>query len=133
MWERKTYTVTYNANGGSGAPSNQTKTHGETLYLSYTKHSKSPTSAGSYTVTLNANGGTCTYGSLSAARTTSYTFSKWNTSPSGTGTSYSSGASYTSNAALSLYAIYTSSTSTESVTLPTPERDGYEFMGWAKK
>jgi uncharacterized repeat protein (TIGR02543 family) len=131
VWREKTYTVTYDASGGSGAPSDQTKTHGTTLTLSSTKPTKDSTSAGSYTVTLNANGGTCAYGSLSAERTTSYTFSKWNTNSSGTGTSYSPGASYTSNKALTLYAIYNSSTSIESVTLPTPERDGYEFMGWA--
>ncbi len=89
------------------------------------------TSAGSYTVTLNANGGSCSTASLSAARTTKYTFSKWNTNSSGTGTSYASGATYSSNAALKLYAIYTSSTSTSAVTLPTPTRDGYDFMGWA--
>lgn len=132
VWKKKTYAVTYNANGGSGVPSTQYKTHGETLTLSSTKPSKSETSADSYTVTLNANGGVCSYSSLSAARTTYYTFSKWNTNSSGTGTSYDSGASYTTNDALSLYAIYSSSTSTASVTLPTPTRDGYEFMGWAK-
>jgi uncharacterized repeat protein (TIGR02543 family) len=125
------YTVKYNANGGSGAPSTQYKTHGTALTLSTTKPTKSSTSAGNYTVTLNANGGTCSSASLTAKRTTSYTFSTWNTNSSGTGTSYASGASYTTNAALSLYAIYSSSTSTASVTLPTPTRDGYDFMGWA--
>ena len=37
-----TYTISYNANGGSGAPSAQTKTHGKNLTLSSTK----PTSPG---------------------------------------------------------------------------------------
>lgn len=131
VWQIKTYTVTYNANGGSGAPSSQTKTYGETLTLSSTKPSKSAVSAGNYTVTLNANGGACSSSSLTAKRTTSYTFSKWNTESDGTGTSYDSGASYTKNATLKLYAIYTSSTSTETVALPTAVRDGYEFVGWA--
>jgi len=131
VWKKKTYAVTYNANGGSGAPNSQTKTYGAALTLSTTKPTKASTSAGSYTVTLNVNGGTCSSESLSAARTTKYTFSKWNTNSSGTGTSYDSGASYTTNAALSLYAIYTSSTSTAAVTLPTPTRDGFKFMGWA--
>lgn len=126
-----TYAVTYNANGGSGAPSTQYKTYGVALTLSTTKPTKSSVSAGTYTVTLNANGGTCSSSSLSAARTTKYTFSKWNTNSSGTGTSYAAGASYTTNAALALYAIYTSSTTTAAVTLPTPTRDGYEFLGWA--
>ncbi|MBQ3194027.1 MAG: InlB B-repeat-containing protein [Oscillospiraceae bacterium] len=127
----KTYAVTYNANGGTGAPSTQYKTHGTALTLSSTKPTKASTSPGNYTVTLNANGGTCSSASLTAKRTTSYTFSTWNTNSSGTGTSYASGASYTTNAALSLYAIYSSSTTTASVTLPTPTRDGYDFMGWA--
>lgn len=127
----QTYAVTYNANGGSGAPSTQYKTYGTALTLSSTKPTKSSTSAGSYTVTLNANGGTCSSASLSAVRTTKYTFSKWNTNSSGTGTSYASGASYTTNAALALYTIYTSSTTTTAVTLPTPTRSGYNFMGWA--
>ncbi len=127
----KSYTVSYNANGGSGAPSSQTKYYNTDLKLSTTKPTKANASAGSYTVTLNANGGSCSTTSLSAARTTKYTFSKWNTNSSGTGTSYASGATYTGNAALKLYAIYTGSTTTSSVTLPTPTRDGYDFMGWA--
>ena len=34
VWELKTYTIKYNANGGTGAPSNQTKSHGVNLTLS---------------------------------------------------------------------------------------------------
>lgn len=127
----KTYAITYNANGGSGAPGTQYKTHGVALTLSSVKPTKSATSAGSYIVTLNANGGSCSSASLTAERTTSYTFSRWNTNPAGTGISYAPSASYTVNAALALYAIYTSSTSTALVSLPTPTREGYEFLGWA--
>ena len=127
----KTYSIQYNANGGSGAPSTHYKTYGVSTTISSTKPTKSSASAGSYTVTLNANGGTCSTSSLTAARTTSYTFSKWNTNSSGTGTSYTSGQTYSTNAALYLYAIYTSSTSTAAVSLPTPTRSGYEFLGWA--
>lgn len=72
------YTVSYNANGGSGAPSNQTKWRDQSLTLSSTK----PTRTG-------------------------YTFSKWNTKSDGSGTSYSSGGSYTANSAATLYAIWT--------------------------
>lgn len=128
---RPTYTIAYNANGGSGAPSSQAKTHGYSVTLSTIKPSKSSTSAGSYTVTLNANGGVCDTSSLFAYRTTRYTFSKWNTSSGGTGTSYASGETYYDDANLYLYAIYTSTTSTESVVLPTPTRSGYDFLGWA--
>ena len=71
------YTVSFNANGGSGAPSNQTKVYNTTLKLSTTK----PTRTG-------------------------YTFKNWNTKSDGTGTSYASGANYTANAAVTLYAIW---------------------------
>lgn len=74
----KTYAVTYSANGGSGAPSSQTKTYGTTLTLSSTK----PTRAG-------------------------YTFSSWNTKSDGSGATYAPGASYTTNAKLDLYAQWT--------------------------
>ena len=126
-----TYTVTYNANGGSGAPASQTKTQGQSLTLSATKPTRSSSSAGSYTVTLNANGGSVSSTSLTAVRTTSYTFKNWNTVANGSGTSYASGASFTTDANTTLYAQWNSNTSTASVTLPTPTRDGYTFNGWA--
>lgn len=127
---KKTYTVSYNANGGSGAPSSQTKTHGTALTLSTTKPTKTNTST-SYTVTFNGNGGTPSKSSDIATTTTTYTFSKWNTNSGGTGTSYNSGASYTTDAAVTLYAQYTSSTSGGSITTATASRAGYAFKGWA--
>ena len=132
IWQINTYTVSYNANGGSGAPGNQTKTYGVTLTLSSTKPTKSSSSAGSYTITLKANytGGTDP-SALTANRTTSYTFSKWNTKSDGTGTNYNSGANYTANEAATMYAQYTSSTTTAAVTLPTPTRTGYTCLGWS--
>lgn len=72
-----TYTVSYKANGGSGAPSSQTKTYNKNLTLSKTI----PTRDG-------------------------YKFVEWNTKSDGSGTSYAPGATYTSNAALTLYAIW---------------------------
>lgn len=93
--------------------------------------SRADASAGSYTVTYNANGGSCSTTSASAARTTKYTFSKWNTKADGSGTDYSAGASYTPSAAVTLYAKWTSSTTTAAVTLPTPTRTGYTFKGWS--
>ena len=130
FWTINTYQVKYDANGGSGAPSAQTKTYGVTLTLSSTKPTRSSASAGSYTVTYNANSGSVSPASATAARTTSYTFSKWNTASGGGGTDYSPGGSYTTNAAATLYAQWSSSTSTASVTLPTPTRTGYNFNGW---
>lgn len=69
------YTISYNANGGSGAPGSQTKTHGTDLTLSSTK----PTRNG-------------------------YKFSKWTTGKDGSGTSYAPGATYNANASITLYA-----------------------------
>ena len=83
IWESNaptTYTVSYNANGGSGAPASQTKTHGVTLTLSSTK----PTRSG-------------------------YTFLGWSTSSSATSASYSAGGSYTTNASCTMYAVWSCS------------------------
>ena len=80
---KASYTVAFNANGGSGQPGNQTKWYGEALTLSSTKPTRS-----------------------------NYTFKQWNTKSDGTGTAYASGASYTGNAALTLYAIWTPNTYT---------------------
>ncbi len=124
------FTVSYNANGGSGAPASQTKTEGTALTLSSVKPTRSSTTA-NYTVTLNANGGSVSTNSLSTTRTTSYSFRNWNTSASGTGTTYNSGASYTTDASVTLYAQWSSSSTTASVTFPTPSRSGYTFKGWA--
>lgn len=76
-----TYSVSFNANDGTGAPSSQTKAWGDTLTLSTTV----PTRTG-------------------------YTFSGWNTSADGTGTLYASGASYTANESATLYAQWTLNT-----------------------
>ena len=77
VWKANTYTVSYNANGGSGAPASQTKTHGVALTLSSTKPTR-----------------------------TNYTFKGWGTSASATTAAYASGASYTTNANTTLYAVW---------------------------
>jgi hypothetical protein len=105
QWEPINYPITYNENGGisSTIPANQTKTHGVTLILSNTKPMRL-SDAVVYTVTYNANGGFCSTTSATATKTTTYTFNNWNTKSDGSGTSYASGASYTTNAAATLYA-----------------------------
>lgn len=113
-----TYTVSYNANGGTGAPGNQTKTHGETLTLSTTKPTKangSNTVSGSFVITGDANGGvfsnsattTTITATTSTPQTIKYTFSKWKDS---NGNEYSAGGSYTTNASTTMTAQYTSTT-----------------------
>lgn len=77
IWKANTYAVKYNANGGSGAPAQQTKTYGQTLKLSTTKPTR-----------------------------TNYNFLGWGTSASTTKVSYAAGANYTANAAITLYAVW---------------------------
>ena len=125
-------TLSYNANGGSGAPSAQTGVGSPsyTFTISSSKPTRANASAGSYTVTYNANSGSVSPTSATAARTTSYSFSKWNTASGGGGTNYNPGGSITISSNTTLYAQWTSSTSTAAVTLPTPSRTGYSFNGW---
>ena len=130
-WTPNTYTVSYNANGGTAAsvPAAQTKTYGATLTLSSTKPTRANEAAGSCTVSYDGNGGSTPTASA-ANRTTSYAFKNWNTAVNGSGAAYESGGSYTANAAATLYAQWTPTTTTASVTLPTPTRTGYRFDGW---
>ena len=123
VWERITYTITYNSNGGSGTMSPTTKYYGES-------------------VTLRANTFT----------RTGYRFSGWATSSTGS-VVYANQATYTANASDTLYAVWTRITYTitynsnggsgtmssttkyygTSVTLRanTFTRTGYHFVGWA--
>ncbi len=125
-----TWVVSYNANGGSGAPGNQTKYGGSSLTLSSTKPTRANSTVATYTVTFNGNGGSSGSSSLSATKTRKYTFSKWNTNTSGTGTSYNPGATYSTNANLTLYAIWSTSDTTSSISMPNATRSGYTFNGW---
>lgn len=122
------YTISYNANGGTGAPSSQTKYYGKTLTLSTTK----PTRTG-------------------------YTFVGWAKSSTATAKDYSAGGSYTTNASDTLYAVWSANTYTitlnanggtngsvtsvtktygQSATLPSasnsPTRTNYNFLGWSE-
>lgn len=119
---KTSYTVSYNANGGSGAPSNQTKWHDENLTLSNTN----PTRTG-------------------------YTFDGWATSADGA-VEYQAGGTYSGNANVTLYAKWTAityqvtydanggtgapaaQTKTYGVALTlsdtTPTRTNYNFLGW---
>lgn len=125
------YTISYDANGGNGAPASQTKTQGTALALSNDKPTRADAPNGSYTVTLNANGGAVNQTSFTANSIIRYAFTNWNTASNGSGTSYAAGASYTADADVALYAQWESTAITDPLTLPTPSRDGYSFLGWA--
>lgn len=72
---KPSYAITYNANGGSGAPTGQTKWYGENINL----QAGIPTRAG-------------------------YKFICWNTKQDGTGTNYNPSQKYSANSAVTLYA-----------------------------
>lgn len=121
---KPSYTISYNLNGGSGTFNNQVKWYDENAVL----NTHTPTKAG-------------------------HNFVRWNTNTSNTGTGYTPGQTYTTNAALTLYAIWTphtytvsynlnggsgtfaAQTKTYNVTLKlhtaTPTRTNYNFKGWA--
>lgn len=130
VWQLKSYTVTFNANGGSNAPDPQTKTHGVNLTLS----SSQPTRTG-------------------------YAFCGWAVSSSATTADYASGGTYSADESTTLYAVWSASsgehtltynanggtgapppeTKTYSAGSPTsftvssvqPSRSGYRFLGWS--
>lgn len=77
VWEAVTYTVSYDANGGFGAPGSQTKTHGQDLTLSTVVPTR-----------------------------TNYTFKGWGTSASATSVTYSAGGTYSTDEAITLYAVW---------------------------
>ena len=127
VWKINTYKISYNANGGSGAPGSQTKTYGKTLTLSSTK----PTRTG-------------------------YTFLGWSESSTATSATYSAGGAFTKNVNTTLYAVWRANTykitynanggsgapSAQSYTYSTsgtinlsstrPTRTGYTFLGWSQ-
>lgn len=76
-WQIKTWTVDYDANGGSGAPASQTKTYGQTLVLA----ADVPTRTG-------------------------YTFKGWATTSDASVAQYQPGGNYTANQAATLYAVW---------------------------
>ena len=118
------YTVTYNANSGTGAPSAQTKWYNETLILT----SSVPTRTG-------------------------YIFKGWATSSGSTAVAYAAGASYKGNANITLYAVWQSTSIAISydsnggtgspddqtkaygvdikLSSVKPTRHGHNFKGWA--
>ena len=146
------YTITYNANGGTGAPSSQSKVHGSTIkipstiptrsgytFLGWNSSSTATTAtysaggdftanlnttlyavwrANSFTVSYNANGGTGapssqtkTYGvaltlSSTVPTRTDYKFLGWGVSANSTTASYAAGGSYTTDASITLYAVW---------------------------
>jgi len=120
------YTVSYNANGGTSTPAAQSKLEGVNLTLAGAISKNGTTST--ITTTFDANGGSVSPTSSNSTVTTPYTFAGWKAT---NGTVYNAGGTYTTNEATTLTAQWTTGSPTGSaVTLPTPTRTGYTFNGW---
>lgn len=203
---KRAYTVTYNANGGSGAPStgtyylqstpgtitlnSTTPTRSGYTFLGWSTSSSATSAsysaggtmslsanttlyavwrASSYTISYNANAGSDTTKNIPSSQTKTYgtalilsslvplrygyTFQGWATSSSATSATYRPGASFTTNATTTLYAVWAINTYIVSFnanggsgapssftktygsvsTIPTtvPTREGYTFLGWS--
>lgn len=77
QWDVNTWPVSFDANGGTGAPASQTKVYGTDLVLTTAKPTR-----------------------------TNYNFLGWATSSSATSAQYAPGAKYTADAAATLYAVW---------------------------
>lgn len=77
QWRINTYTVSYNANEGSGAPGSQTKTYGQTLTLSGTKPTRP-----------------------------NYNFKGWSKDKNAVSAEYAAGGSYYTDSNVTLYAVW---------------------------
>jgi len=126
VWTPNTYSVKYNANGGSGTMSNSSHTYGTAKALTANAFTK-----------------------------TGYTFNGWNTKDDGSGTAYANSASVknlATSGTVTLYAqwklvnytitynlnsgtqgsgaVTSYNVTTATFNLPTPTRTGYTFGGW---
>ena len=111
------YTINYDANGGSNTPASQTKTHGRDVTIT----SAIPTGK-TYTVIFDGNGGTVS----TSSKQFTQTFVEWNIAANGLSTSYPSGSVYSGNSSITLYAEWNNPT----FSATDPTRSGYYFLGW---
>lgn len=126
---KPSWSIYYNANGGTSTPATQTKWYGETLKLAGSI-TKDNTTEDGYIITYNHNYPESTDATSTMTNTRSWSFYRW-AAGSVSGTQYQSGADYTSNSSTTMYAVWNSSIATYgSTTLPTPTRPGFTFLGW---
>ncbi len=130
-WEIIMCKIVYYKNDGTGSYNIKSVTYGNTHTVSTAIPTRKDIYLGSFTIKLNANGGSVSPAAFDAERTTSYTFTSWNTEADGSGRTYQPGDSYKARASLDLYAQWNSITTTQEIELPTPTRSGFIFKGWA--
>ena len=126
VFELKSYTVTWNANGGTVSPASTTKTHGSTLGTLPTP-TRASTAEYSYTFAgwfTAASGGTQISSTTTVTGNVTY-YAHWTaTKRSYTATFNGNGGSTPSPSSI------TKEYNTALGTLPTCSRTGYTFLGW---
>lgn len=130
VWTQIVYvTLTYDANGGTGAPASVTVEKGSRVRVG-TKCRKA-TATVTRTVNFDAveTGATLSKNSDTCTRTTTYKFKEWNMLPNGKGTKYAPGDYITLTADTTLHAMYTSTT-TGTVALPTGTYTQHYLQGF---
>ena len=134
---KPTITISYDANGGTGAPPNQTPDRNSTTTLSTVVPTKEPSIVATNTVTfyINGSGGQLIGDNTAVSRgIATYDFKEWYTTQSGTGgTAYPAGGSITVGTSdIILYAQWTPNQATyNSITMPSAIRPGYSLLGWS--
>ena len=137
IWGEKTeptYTIHYDLNGGSGTkPESVQRKVGESFILpSFEGIFKQQEKTKTYTITLNPNGGLVQNTKVQIYDTTRYTPFQWNTDPAGKGANAKPGDVRTSvsEGEYTFYVIWSETTYAGQAELPTPTREGYNFIGW---
>lgn len=116
----QSFTVNFNANGGSVSPSSATGSSSQSVKL--------PTPTKSYAITYNANGGS----SAPAKQNMSLKCLGWSTSSTATSATYSCGSSFYPTGNATLYAVWDKE-ATGNLSSTVPVRSGYKFIGWTVK
>ena len=132
-WREGSTSGTSYAEGSSYAPSDDVTMYAwwGTQYIWGTTTRDSIYDEG-YTVTFDANGGDCSESFLTSTIITSYDFLGWGNKASDPTSTFKSDAEYNQTSNYTAYAIWSSPITTNgSITLPTPTRNGYEFLGWS--
>lgn len=115
QWTPIKYAINFSPGTGSGAMAAQEKTHGVAYTLPSCSFTSPSANVQNYTITLKNSDGT-DYDTKTCTRTTPYVFNTWRLN-STSGDSYSVGSNYTTNAAATFYATWSTGTGSGSVSL----------------
>ena len=119
QWKKNTYTLTYNANGGSNPPSAQS---GSTSYtISSTKPTKSGYSFLGWAKSSSATSASYTAGDKITLTANTTLYAVWSKNTCKVSFILEDGTTYTSK---------TITKGNSIGSLPTPTKSGYEFVGW---